>query len=368
MSYSAAEHLLSGPFGDPRGIAADMDTFTTGLQDLLRRHTGVSLPPVGEGADLVGDSITRATLVDALRRLVNHRDRDGAVEIMRRGAALLGTMPRRAQVDSTVLRYRLATDLSGFSAGRFVVEAIAGDLAPQTIQQVPATEAHAERIDAGVELLRRATGTLGTSTLGFVRGALLMDSSAVESAFIVPAPYVSVLNVSVLADPVATADALFHESCHQKFYDQFVCRRIVQETYDYMSGPKFDIPWTPVGGKRRQMDGLRVMSTLHVYSHLLELLLRVREHGLVPPEATADLDGKLIEYWHRGRFFDLLCDSAAVRESLGQDGPDLADWLGAAMDLHAAALAAAGFDTESPYTLDAREQIGRFEAAAVAPA
>ncbi|MFE0514851.1 hypothetical protein [Streptomyces sp. NPDC058964] len=360
---SKARHLLStGPFGAAAGIHADMATFSEIAAELLHAHTGLRPPSPAPDAALIAHSVARSTTLDAFRALHGRGDPADAARILRRGAQLFASAAPHTQLTVPGHTYALAGDWSAVEGGRALRAVIGEDLAVAH-SHVAATPDHVTAVGRGLRLIEAAVGEFGLSIVSSVRGAVLIEDSIIESAFIVPAPFVSVLNTQVLASPLKTADAVLHEAAHQKFYDLLVCRRLVNPDYNYLGGALFGIPWNPVAGERRRMDCLRVLSTIHVYAHLLELLLSVREAGL---SDRGECDGMLTEYWQRAQFFDTAVRSGVVRTALGPDARAMVDWLASVMDVHRETLAAAGRDAESPYTADALEQVHRFEAEAAA--
>ncbi|MGW7384461.1 hypothetical protein [Streptomyces sp. NPDC054794] len=360
-----ARHLLgSGPFGSAADINADMAAFSDVATEVLHAHTGLRPPCPPPGAPLIAQSVARATTLDAFRSLHTRGDPEEAAAALRSGTALLAPV---APVTELVLpghRYALATDWSASAGGRALRRVISEDLAvPHTY--VAATPVHAAAVERGLGLITEALGEFGLSIVSSVRGAVLIEDSIIESAFIVPAPFVSVLNTRVLAGALKAADAILHEAAHQKFYDLLVCRRLVRPDHNYLSGAVFGIPWNPVAGERRRMDCLRILSTIHVYAHLLELLLSVQAAGLADPD---ECDGLLTEYWQRAQFFDTAARSEVVRSALGPDARAMVEWIASVMDAHRETLRAQGRDTEGPYRADALDQVHRFATRAAAVA
>lgn len=358
---SKARHLLgTGPFGGAAGIHADMAAFSEIASELLHAHTGLRPPSPAQDGALIEHSVARSTTLDSFRALHGRKDPAEAARILRRGAQLFASAVPQTQRAVPGHTYALATDWSAVEAGRALRAVISEDLAVPH-GYVAATPQHVRAVGNGLRLIKAAVGEFGASIVSSVRGAVLIEDSIIESAFIVPAPFVSVLNTQVLASPLKTADAVLHEAAHQKFYDLLVCRRLVNPDYDYLGGALFGIPWNPVAGERRRMDCLRVLSTIHVYAHLLELLLSVWDGSLSDRD---ECDGMLTEYWQRAQFFDAAVRSGVVRSALGPDARAMVDWLAAIMDTHRETLAAAGRDADGPYTADALEQVHRLEAEA----
>ncbi|MFF0435405.1 hypothetical protein ACFYU9_24660 [Streptomyces sp. NPDC004327] len=357
---AARQILSSGPYGDAGAIADDVSAFMRLVDDLLHDATGIRLPDADENSPLSVRSIRRGLIMDAYRALTVRKDIAEARLIMAEGLRITdGTAPRN-EVAVPGFRYALAGDWSADTAGRAVQERIGKDLAPHTCGYVAAGEDEARKMADGIRLLTDSVGELGASVLSTVSGAVLVTDCPIDSGFLVPVPFASVVNIRLLEDPVALADAVFHESCHQKFYDVLLCRRVVNEGYGFLDGTLFDVPWRPIGGKKRQMDCLRILSTLHVYSHLLEFLLSLE--GDVAG-GSMSLRTRLEEYWRRASFFHELSRSSTVRDGLGPDAGDMADWLDSVMARHQASLTDRGMYAGSFYREEALRQVAAVSAA-----
>ncbi|OEJ93161.1 hypothetical protein [Streptomyces thermolilacinus] len=341
--------LQSGPFGDSGGLGKDLATFHDGLAEVLTHATGVSLPAAD---DMIDASLRRWAMDRASKALLVHADTATAAAVLSDAAALLEGPRGGARCLPVADGYALAADWSDSPASRRLLDNVAGDL-PHAVTFTDVTPRHADRLRAGVALLTDTIGGLAPSTLAGVSGTLLVDSDTIESAFVVPAPRVSVLSSRVLDDVVATADALFHEACHQKLYDLIATRRVVRPGFDFLQGPVFTIPWSPVDGRRRVMDCLRVLSTLHVYTHLMAFFVALHRQRFPHPTAAE----RLTEYWGRARFFWLVAASGALDPALGPDGRDLTRWLVSAFELHAAALADLGVGVDHTHDADAQRQL-----------
>lgn len=342
--------LQSGPFGDSEGLGRDLAVFHDGLADILAHATGVDLAAAG---DMIEASVRRGALDRASKAFLAHADTAAARAVLSDAAALLGEPAEGTYCLPVRDGYSVATHWSDTPAGRRLLDDVAQDLSPHAVAFEDASPEHAARLRAGVDLLTEAVGGLAQSALGRVSGALLVDSDAIESAFVVPAPQVSVLSTRVLGDVVATADGMFHEACHQKLYDLIVTRRIVQPGFDFLQGPLFTIPWNPVGGRRRVMDCLRILSTLHVYTHLMAFFIALRRLRFPHPTAAE----RLAEYWGRARFFWLIAASGALDPALGPDGRAMTRWLVSVFELHAEDLSALGVGVDRTHDADTHAQL-----------
>jgi hypothetical protein len=356
MAQRSTAVLNDGPFGDSNALRHDLQVFHTGLVDMLREVTGTRLPDSGQS--LLRQSIRRAYLERAFKACVVQRDTTEATRLINEAAILLDETSEEAEVAAVPAVYALAANWGESRAGRLLVELIKNDLAPHPVAVLDATPVQAMDVARGIHLLIEMLGELATGTLACVSGTVILDSDTVESAFIVPVPAVSVMNRNILSDPVAVADAALHEACHQKLYDLMATRHIVQSGYDYLKGPLFEIPWTPINGKRRTMDAVRIVSTLHVYAHAMALLIALADSGYEHP-TVAD---RLSDYWRRSQFFWTIAESGALDRGLGPDGQAMARWLTEIFHLHAQDMQDLGHGLDDAFGRDARRQVEALDA------
>lgn len=355
MIDTVATTLGVGLFGDSLQIQSDLLALHTGLERMLEHHTGISIPPVGEDL-LLARALRRCALNEAFKALIQRQAPIEAYDVLSRLVQEIVLAGPEYQADVVAGSYALARNWQAHSGGRRLQALVRHDLAPMKVGIEDADEYVAQQMRPGIQLLTSALGSLAQANLSHVGGALLLSkNAAIESAFLVPLATVSVLNTNIAGDPAAVAEAALHESCHQKFYDLIATRRLVHGNYSFVSGPQFGVPWRPVNGMRRTMDALRVLSALHVYVHLLTLLLAL--HALEPQEMPLQL--KVEDYWSRASFFSGLASSGALGIGLDADGKDMVTWLTSLMAQLGEDAVAHGARLHEPYRADAVEQAQR---------
>lgn len=346
-----ATDLLQGPFGDPDALRKDLAAFHSGVNGILHEATGTPFPePAGS---VLAHSVWRTHLDQAFKAAVVRRNIDESRRILDQGADLLRELPDPPELACGDHRYGLARGWLTSAAGDHQVRLIQRDLQPHTVTPLDAGQIHVHQVTRGIDLLFQALGEVAAGVVDGVQGALIVRCEAIGSAFIAPVPVVSVLNESILADPVAVADAVLHEACHQKLYDLMAVRHLVRPDYDDRTAHTFAIPWQPVNGRRRRMDSLRIVSALHVYAHVMALMIALARSGYHHPSVTASVK----EYWARARFFWLVAEEGPVAEDLGPDTASMLDWIFEIFREHTHEMHRLGHEIDNTFASDARSQV-----------
>lgn len=347
----SAISLLHGPFGDPDALRKDLAAFHTGVSGILREATGTLVPePAGS---VLARSVWRTHLDQAFKAAVVRRDIDESRRVLDQGADLLRELSDPPELRCGDHGYRLARGWLGSAAGDHQVRLVQRDLRPHTVTALEASHTHVHQVTQGIDLLFKALGEVAAGVVDGVQGALVVRCEAIGSAFIAPVPVVSVLNESILADPVAVADAVLHEACHQKLYDLMAVRHLVKPGYDDRTAHTFAIPWQPVNGRRRRMDSLRILSALHVYTHVMALMISLARSGYRHPSVTASVE----EYWGRARFFWLVAEEGPIAEDLGPDAALMLDWIFDTFSEHTHEMHKLGYEIDDTFAPEARAQV-----------
>ncbi|WP_143046941.1 hypothetical protein [Amycolatopsis xylanica] len=313
--------LGEGPFGRAKDLAADRDVLFDGLAEVALR------PPVPYSAltDSLARSLTRATL----ERVTRGEQLDEAAQTRLRDlCAEQEALSARRYVTEPGMNFALLTLAPDDELTAWAREATLADLRGSAYT----VEAHSPR-PADITFVRRAEerverliGDLGTDTLRMSTVVMIIDGD-VDSAYLMPTPQLIALNRERLTDEAYAADLIFHETLHQKFGECLLTRRLLPAGYSPDRGPFVEIPWNPTPAGPRTMDMLRVLSTAHVYTHLLTLWMRsFEEHGL-------DREREVIaKYLARATFFLSLGTKDIVVKNVGPEGPEFLNWLRSAVD------------------------------------
>lgn len=180
-------------------------------------------------------------------------------------------------------------------------------------------------------------------------GGLVVRDCNFESSFVAGAPCLVLLNEDLLDDAVLLADALLHESCHQKSFDLMGVRSIARDHTESTVEP-FTLPWNWVNGAPRTMSPIRMLSAMHVYVHLLAFHCYAIVAGLHSRYELVE------EYIHRCGFFVRVAQLSGLDPDLGPDGRKMVNWLTAAYQDQVHLLADMGFTVESPWAHTAEIQ------------
>ncbi|MCX5395096.1 hypothetical protein [Streptomyces sp. NBC_00094] len=323
MIHHIVEHLANGPYGDGPSIRSDSDALFDGLTELLT-------PPGKQNLTYsrVPTSARKARLRAELEKVL--RGAPSATRDQALTATLAPSSPLTADADFSVSLRVLGIDTPASDQDiRWITEEAVHDLRaegygaetpefdPSLFQQ--------ERIDEAKEFLSSALGRVATETLPF-SGNVLILAGTFDSAYLTPTPLTIVVNERILRDPVYLAESLLHETLHQKFGDLLLVRRLLPPQYTPTSGPFLNIPWNPTPEGPRQMDSVRVLSTLHVYTHLS--LFHLTLHAMGSGDTTPE---KVSEYIARAHFFAHVAGTAMVGAHTGPESEAFTEWLGDAL-------------------------------------
>jgi hypothetical protein len=327
--------LAEAPFGDAAGLAADRDVLFDGLAGVVlqpsARYSAIADPLARSRARALLERITRGEKLgeDERRRLhelVSGREADVPHRFVDEPGmhfSLLTLAP-----DDELTAWAAETALADLRHSNYTVEACRPR--PEDVTLVHRAE---ERVD-------RLIGPLGTETLRLSTTVILVQGD-VDSAYLMPTPHLIALNRQRLTDEAYAADLILHETLHQKFGECLLTRRLLPPDYSPDRGPFVEIPWNPMPSGPRTMDMVRVLSTAHVYTHLLTLWMRsFEEHRLDRERAV------IAKYLGRAAFFLTLGTSDTVVKNVGPEGPEFLQWLRNAVDELRSSIRDAGIEAD----------------------
>jgi len=370
-SASLAERSLADDplFGDP-AIILDrrQGLYEFALEILGRRLPGVTSaaeeigalhPP--ERAAVLDDPVIRVHIHEALGRL--QRDELGAPDYLERffaqlsaegwqaadGAPLERAIPqaRRLGDDDAWIWTASQKDsaiVSNFEA-RFSHEFL--EHHDRTLSErdgglLVADERLDRLLDEGYELLCQLLPGLAASVLAHVRLVAFMrvqtPDAAVQSGSIRAIPGAIFLSPAHLKTPWAVAEAVLHECTHNKLFDLYLTRLILEAGYDCRDARTVHARWNKSTLMQRNQWPLdQALSACHVYVHLAVFDQAVREQaaGLVDRFGPVDTSSvmKSPAALERATY---LVDELATHDygGLGPDGRALVDWLAAQLGDH----------------------------------
>jgi hypothetical protein len=313
------EHLSQGPFGDPAGLLSDRDTWYTGAAEVL----GVAPLPAATGPT--------AAHLRLLSRAGIDQDITGERVLPASAAAPVGPAA------GFPLRERLwTTDLSG-DGDAAVREAVTaafdlGGMPP--FVQWRLRDGDAEVLAAGLRRLGEVFPGLGPSTLDFVHEVIVHDSP-ILSAYVTQVPEAIFLGSPLLREPPdVIAEALLHESLHEKSMAARLTRVLFAPGYTEETSPLLTLPWTLGAARPRRFSAWRLLSAAHVYTHLAIFCS--------DESVGAESRSRVPEYHSRGKLMLEALRTAVFGRCLGPDGAAFAEFLLEAL---------AGLDVEARYAL-----------------
>lgn len=324
--------LARPPYGSATDLAADRDILFDGLTEVAlhpeepRRWSTIADPLARSRARAILERISRGESdTSQLRQLFGERPAEARYV-------------RGDEMNFSVLTLTDADSLTEWARDAALADLRASDYTVEARRPTPDY----------VELIRRAerrvddlVGPLGSGTLGLSSVVMLVEGD-VDSAFLMPTPHLIALNAERLTDEAYAADLIFHETLHQKFGECLLTRRLLPPDYSPDRGPFVEIPWNPTPRGPRTMDMLRVLSTAHVYTHLLTLWLRSFEVHRLDREREV-----VATYLARATFFLSLGTTDTVVKNVGPEGPEFLRWLQDAVDELRLSIRALGIEADA---------------------
>jgi len=126
-------------------------------------------------------------------------------------------------------------------------------------------------------------------------------------------------------DPWAMGESLFHEACHQRYYDVAATRALYKDRRDGTATIK--TPWNRAGSNHPNIWSLdKALLALHVYVHLVTLFVSASESHENQARAGADegLEAGLCRASARAHY---LADAISGHPGLARDGSEFVEWL-----------------------------------------
>lgn len=276
--------LATGPFGDGALLAQDLDIWLRGLTSASLRSEGH--PP--EGIDLM-----KATSTE--RRCLFENWAEFAVErqaTMRKpfDCVLIAADAELAVIPGVA---------SGTEAETVRMAYAATDLGPFRPQKIADHDVVAVR--EAIALIGKVLPRLAANTIGLAP-RLVKIHDVVPSMHLSGSPGFVYISDRVLSGQTwALADALLHETLHEKSNLLRKFRSLLQPSYRESNSATTFLPWSVDYGEERHFSTWRLLSACHVYVHLhiLRSCLDLTQEAEGPRERALFMLEALRESEHR---------------------------------------------------------------------
>lgn len=308
--------LLAPPLGNSDDILDDVRIYLSGSRDLARANH-VDLPEIDAVSGL-GRTMLRAAI-------------DDLVKVWSRSSPPMDDSPLfpalRREADA-----RNSSPLGGLSAisesDHGMCVWIERQLAPvlsdgQSIRIVSPNVDQLATLNEAVSFLHRVIPDIAGSALRHA-SSVAMIVGPFESGHFAETPEILYLDRRIFTAPWKVAEALLHESLHQKLADlrlsRFVCTELARS-------PLVTIPWGGRQGNDAVWSIERVLAAAHVYVHLELLYVQTARLLEVDREVaglklSAAIDNAISKSCRAGFLLQSLGRGRA-REGLGSDGEAL---------------------------------------------
>ncbi|MEG3843334.1 hypothetical protein [Microcoleus sp. herbarium14] len=334
--------LSLGPFGNNKSLAFNVRTLYVGIQKIVNAALGIDVGPKMSLSSPVAQVLTRATLDEVFVLLKNN-----SVEKARQKVNLLEEYSTNLLADTQTEEFSIFPEqelhpLSDLNSNEFlraiacrVREAFIRDGFTSKVELVEPTKLHYKNIEDGKALLTQLIPHVSSSTLSLVR-CLLLVNGAIGSAYFNETPFMYVVGITGLSDPLQIANTLLHEALHQKMADIRLTRRILCEDYndlDSTTSKDLLIPW---GASSPRVFSVSLgLAAYHFYVHSALVHASALEH-LPNNTLLQSIDGekivsRLVLAFERAAYLETRLRSNAVQKKMGSDGVQFMTLMGDAM-------------------------------------
>lgn len=300
----AADELLStGPFGDGTQLAQDLDVWLDGLT----RASADSGAPVLERT-------TRSTASSTeLRCLFENWPALGPNRLA----------ARPVTIECVVIDAASEPPVSQGAATSLESQAVSlayADTGLEAFSPRPVDSEDVAAVSEAIVLLGRVVPRICANTVGLAP-RLIKIANDVPSMHLSGSPgFVYIAERVLGGDTWVLADALLHESLHEKSNLLRKFRGLLRSSYREATSATTFLPWSVDYGEERHFSTWRLLSAGHVYAHLyvLRCALGLRREARIPHD--------------RARF---MLDALARPEhdtDLDADGRRLREWLDVAIE------------------------------------
>lgn len=334
--------LSSGRFGNGKALAHNIRILYTGVKRILDASIGYNLTAVMSSPSAAVQVVARATIDEAFAMLTSNLEgaKQKVAELKRYSTSLADGQNESnthsfPEQDLQPLSNWTSSDLHQTIIRR-MRDTMSRDGYTGKMKPVETTESHRKAIENAKALLNQLTPRVASSTLLLVRCLALIDAT-IDSGYINETPFMFMVNVARLADPLQTADIILHEALHQKQVDIRLTRQLLHEGYDDVaSEASVDVPIPWGASSPRPFSVARGLAAYHVYVHTTLLHTAALEHLPNNPVLHSiggeEIVRRLATTFERAAYLDKSLRSDIARAKMSNDASQFMAWMGHALD------------------------------------
>ncbi|WP_406346881.1 hypothetical protein [Streptomyces sp. NBC_00648] len=311
--------IASGLVGDGKSLIADRDILYSGAAAIFREDAPSRLPS-GSHPHFLADTVKRVNLDYLIVEGARAISGEGVSEAPEDSPGPL--RPRLSGVAGSWWVWDKDSDASpSIAYGNHLERVLRQHELDDILRTTRVTEEQEERSVAALSLVRELLPQVAATTFPFVHHLVYLDGR-ILSMNLPQVPESVFISTELLGrDTIELADALLHESLHEKMVVLRLTRRLMRAGYTDDDSATFLLPWSIDYEKPRHFNAGRIISAAHVYAHLAVLhcaaLLRDSSGGGV----MTDLHRSRISlpYARAACLLDAMTREH-VRDEFGEDG------------------------------------------------
>ncbi len=336
--------LSSGPFGNGNSLSHNIRTLYTGIQKIIDASVGINLISEMFSSSAAAQVVTRATLDEAFVTLKNNNLEEAGQKVkeLKQHFNLLADNQSESathifpKLDLQPLGNWKSNDYFHKTIAYRVRDSFVKDGFTDKVELVEPTDSHYKAIENGKALLNQLIPGVSSSTLSLVR-CLMIANAAIQSAYFNETPFMYVVSVTKLNDPLQTADTILHEALHQKMADIRLTRQILCEEYDDLnSRASADVPIPWGASSPRPYSVARGLATYHFYVHSTLVHTAALEHlhnnTVLQNIGAEEIACRLLRVFERAVYLETSLKSDLARKKMGSDGISFMEWMSYAMN------------------------------------
>lgn len=333
-TFDLDRYLSSGPYGGSTALKSDVAHVYDGIADVI--HDVLGVRPLS-GTSPAARVVARAACERAFVELRNERT-SHARDIVTRATRVI------EQSDSSRIDARFtAIDDWSTPLTQIIAETLAASMRADGfsggISFLVPSDDDVATIHAALSVLERLLPKTSANTLDLLSCFALIEAEF-ESAYNSEAPLMFMINRMMLADSLAAADTILHESLHQKMADLRVTSLFFKGPYDDRASEERGDLLLPWGRNApRPFSIARGLATHHVYVHsaaLFAAALRACDRGVRFEIDRDEIVRRFNRSMDRANFLGASLRRPHCRERLGDFANGFVDWLNHAfLELHA---------------------------------
>lgn len=337
------EALSLGRFGNDKSLAYNIRTLYAGIQKILSTSIDIDVTSEMFSSSAAAQVVIRATLDEAFVLLENNNLEGARQKVNDLKQNFTSLAVDSISSETYIFPEQDLQPLSSLSSNEFfkrivyrLKDSLVKDGFTDEVEFIEPTKSHHKAIENGKTVLKQLTPRVSSSTLSLVR-CLVLVNAAIGSAYFNETPFMYIVGLTRLDDPLQTADTILHEALHQKMADISLTRQILSENYDDLESKASKdllIPWG--ASSPRPFSVALGLAAYHFYLHSTLVHAAALEHlptnTVLQSIGSEEITSRLILAFDRATYLETSLRGEVARKKMGSDGISFVAWMSNALE------------------------------------